>query len=72
MTHPYENLANAIITQAVKDWRGAKNKLQKNPANEKAEYTVKECEQFFLSDWFDKLTKLDGELLLKNLQEEYQ
>ena len=71
MTHPYENLANAIVMQAVKDWRGAKRHLKRKPKNEKAIAMVKDCESFFLSDWFNKLTKLDGELLLKKLKEEY-
>ena len=29
MTEPYENLANAIVLLAVKDWRGAMGKLKK-------------------------------------------
>ena len=29
MTDPYENLANAIVLQAVKDWRSAVRKLKK-------------------------------------------
>lgn len=66
----YEKLANAIIMQAVKDWRGAVSKLRKNPNNRDAQGIRKETEWFFLSGWFGKLTKLDGEVLLQKLEEE--
>jgi DNA/RNA-binding domain of Phe-tRNA-synthetase-like protein len=31
MTTPYENLANAIVLQAVKDYRDALKRLKKKP-----------------------------------------
>ena len=31
---------------------------------------VKDCEDFFRSDWFTALTDVDGEVLLRKLQEE--
>ena len=67
---PYENLANAIVLQAVKDWRAARKKLKKRPKNEEAKLMVKDCEDFFRSDWFTALTDVDGEVLLRKLQEE--
>ena len=67
---PYENLANAIILLAVKDWRGAMSSLMKNPHNVEAMRIRGETERFFLSDWFGKLTELDGEELLRKLREE--
>lgn len=67
---PYENLANAIILQAVKDYRQARHKLKKRPKNEAARETITECESFFRSDWFTTLTAVDGEALLKRLQKE--
>lgn len=70
MTSPYENLANAIILQAVKDYRYARHKLRKNPNNAKAKAEINECERFFLSDWFGVLTNLDGEILLQKLKQE--
>ena len=36
MTTPYENLANAIILMAVKDYRSALKKLKKRPNYEPA------------------------------------
>ena len=72
MADPYENLANAIILQAVKDWREAKGKLRRKPRNENAKLMVEDCEAFFLSDWFRTLTNVDGEVLLTKLQEEFK
>lgn len=67
---PYERLANAIILQAVKDWRGAMVRLRKRPNNHDAEWIRNETEKFFLSGWFGVLTKLDGKALLRKLKEE--
>ena len=36
MTDPYENLANAIVLQAVKDYRDALKRLKKKPGNQAA------------------------------------
>ena len=70
MTDPWENLANAIILQAVKDYREARRKLKKRPKNEDAKLMISDCEAFFRSDWFKALTELDDEMLLRKLQEE--
>jgi len=70
MSDPYENLANAIILQAVKDYREARRKLKKRKKNEEAKLMAEGCESFFRSDWFKALTSIDGEMLLKKLQEE--
>ena len=67
---PYQSLANAIVLQAVKDYREARHKLKKRPKNQDARDTIKECEEFFLSDWFRTLTDADGASILKRLQEE--
>ena len=66
----YENLANAIIEQAVRDFREAKLRLQKNARDAEAEKTYREIKRFFRSEWFSQLTTLDGELLLEKLEEE--
>ncbi len=54
----YERLANAIILQAVKDWRSGGER-------EKAE-----VERFFRSPWFGCLTQLDPAVLITNLRKE--
>ena len=70
MTDPYENLANAIVLQAVKDWREAQRKLKRKPRNENAKLMAEDCEAFFLSEWFSILTNVDGRMLLTKLKEE--
>lgn len=70
MTDPWENLANAIILQAVKDYREARKKLKKRPKNEDAKLMISDCEAFFRSDWYKALTDLDGEMLIRKLREE--
>ncbi len=70
MDSPYECLANAIILQAVKDYRGAKNKLKHNPKNKDAELMIEDREKFFRSEWFEALSSIDGEMLLVKLNEE--
>ena len=58
---PYEELANAIVLQAVKDYR-----MAKSPGE------IKKLEEFFLSDWYKVLTSLDGTMLIRKLKEEKQ
>ena len=66
----YENLANAIILQAVKDYRMALAGLKRHPSNYKMQYLKKDVESFFLSNWFVELTDLDGQALLEQLRKE--
>lgn len=66
----YEDLANAIIVSAVKDYRAAKRVLKRHPNNDVAIKTVDEIERFFHSVWYSQLTKVDGVRLLKSLQQE--
>lgn len=70
MTDPWESLANAIILQAVKDYREARKKLKKRPKNEDAKLMISDCEAFFRSDWYKALTDVDGEMLIRKLREE--
>lgn len=70
MSDPWESLAEAIILQAVKDYRQARKKHKKRPKNENAKLMMADCEEFFRSDRFTALTGLDGETLLRRLKEE--
>jgi len=70
MIDPYEQLANAIVLQAVKDYRDALKKLIKHPCHESAKYTITEVERFFHSDWYRELTKVEPEILIRKLKEE--
>lgn len=57
--NPYENLANAIIMQAVKEYRRTRH-----------EGTHRELERFFRSEWFKVLTIADGNYIIKMLRKE--
>lgn len=66
----YEKLANAIILQAVKDYRGALKILKKRPESISAKSTRDEVKRFFRSGWYQVLTEVDGEMLIRRLLEE--
>jgi len=70
MIDPYENLANAIVLQAVKDYRDALKKLMKYPRHESAKYTKAEVKRFFHSGWYRELTTVEPEILIRKLKEE--
>lgn len=57
--NPYENLTNAIILQAVKDYRLTDD-----------EQEFQEIERFFRSGWFGVLSKVDPEYLIRQLRKE--
>lgn len=61
--NPYENLANAIIIQAAKDYKKALKALKRNSRYEPALFIKRDCEKFFRSAWFAVLTNLNGEAL---------
>ena len=65
-----ERLGNAVVRQAVRDWRSSTRKLKRNPGNYEAKRLKKDCEQFFLSQYFDMYTDLSGRALLDKLRKE--
>lgn len=67
---PYERLANAIILQAVTDYQVAMKKIRANPKNRNAIDEALQIEKFFRSGWYSALTSVDGEYLIRKLQEE--
>ena len=66
----YEDLANAIILQAVKDYRMALKSLKVNSRNRTVQTDKAEIERFFRSQWYSTLTDVTGEMLLLSLQKE--
>ena len=54
----YENLANAIILQAVRDYRTALKCLKMNPQNKNAQHDRTEIERFVRSQWYSTLTSV--------------
>ena len=69
---PYECLANAIIVQAVKDYRIALLHSKKRPDNNGYQIEVASLERFFRSGWFGELTSLNAEYLIRRVNEEVQ
>ena len=68
--NPYEKLANAIVLQAVSDYRAALKKVKKNPINRDVINEALQIEKFFRSEWYQTLTSLDGEYLIERLRKE--
>ena len=68
----YFELANAIILQAVKDYRDLWTVLSANPKDRKAKRELKKSEEFFPSTYFTTLTDLDGAKLLEDIQDDLE
>ena len=67
---PYERLANAIILQAVTDYRSVLKKIRRNPKNKDSVDEALRIERFFRSGWYSQLTSVDGEYLIRRLRDE--
>ena len=66
----WEELANGIVLQAVKDYRASRRRARKRKTAREARMRIQEVEKFFHSRWFCQLTEIDGEKLLEQLKEE--
>ena len=67
---PYQELANAIVVMAAKDYRHALHIQHRNPDSQAARIKIDEIERFFRSEWYQVLTNVDGEMLMRRLREE--
>ena len=65
-----EQLCNAVVLQAVNDWRDSAHLLRSYPHHAKAASMKKDCESFFRSRWFSFWTGINGEYLLRKLKGE--
>lgn len=65
----WEDLANAIILSAVRDYKRALLHLKRNPDSQSAKRAVEREEQFFYSSWFEVLTDLDPSYLIRKMKE---
>ena len=68
--NPFEELANAVVIQAAKDYTKALKTLRKYPRDKDAGSVKNDCERFFRSSWYKTLTSVDGEFLMRTLQKE--
>lgn len=66
-----QDLADAIVLQAVSDYRRALRHGVFKYYGKKVDF-VTDCESFFTSDWFRMLTRLNGKHLMRKLKEEYE
>ncbi len=70
MKEAYINLVFAIVVMAVNDWRAAVQALWDEPRNKHALAMKEETEEFFQSDRFWAMTKVNGSALLRLLKKE--
>lgn len=69
-TELYQELYNAIVLQAVTDYRNA---LAGNSyCGKSPEDVVMECERFFRSEYYSMLTKVPGEYLIERIKKEVE
>jgi hypothetical protein len=66
----WQDLADAMIVQAAKDYRHTMKMLQENDQSTQLLIDQQRLEVFFRSDWFQQLTNLNGRQLLNDLQKE--
>ena len=66
----WQELANAVIVQAAKDYRLAQYRNMKRPEQENTLREIRSLETFFRSKWFAVLSTLDGKRLLRDLREQ--
>lgn len=66
----YAQLGNAIILQAVRDYRDAIKKLKRFPYDDSAQCVKSEVESFFRGGLFSVITELSPEMLIRKLNEE--
>ena len=66
----YQNLANAIVLQAVRDYEAVLRRLMRNPRNQDAQREKKRLERFFFSQWYGVLTDLDPPRLISGVMKQ--
>ena len=66
----WEDLANAIVLQAIKDYRNSRRRTRSKKYRRQAQARIREVEQFIGSWWFYQLTDIDGDKLKETLRRE--
>ena len=67
---PYQQLANAIVLQAVRDYQSAIRVLKYKPDDNEMRILKDEIEYFVKSDYFAILTSIDGKEVLHHIRKE--
>ncbi len=68
MNRNWEDFAQAIILQAVDDYRKCRRRVRQKPDQKEAQAMIREVEKFFRSRWFRQLSDVDGSTILYNLR----
>ncbi|MGN0996538.1 MAG: hypothetical protein ACI4PG_06495 [Candidatus Ventricola sp.] len=68
--HPQgaERLTCAVVSQAVKDWRRAMRRLERDEDSVSAYGVMIDCEVFFTGGAMERLTGMDGRAFFDRLQ----
>ena len=66
----WHDLANAVILQAIGDYREVCRKQALHPYNRKLEREKRSLERFFAARWFRTLTEIDGNELLTMIRKD--
>lgn len=64
----YQELASAIVLQAVKDYKSALFLLEDKPKDRAALHDKKSLERFFQAKWYATLTEIDPNRLMSEVQ----
>ena len=67
-----QDLANAVVTQAAKDYKYYHKRIEKDPADDYAKHEVREIEVFFSSKWMKRLINIDGTEILARIKGELE
>ena len=70
MNENWEKLAQAIILQAVEDYRKCRRLVRRKPGQVDAQKMIREVEYFFRSDWYKQLSDTDGNQIIELLRRE--
>ena len=68
----YENLANAIVLQAFKDYKRTLWKLSQDPHDIVAAGNRRKLEHFFDSNWYRLLTDVNADVLVGEAKRQVQ
>ena len=66
-----EDLANAVIQLAIKDYEYVLRYLKRHPENEAALQEAERLEDFFYGQWFELITDAEPNYILPRLWEKY-
>ena len=70
MQENWEALVQAIILQAVEDYRKCRRLVRRKPNQFEAQKMIREVERFLRSEWFKQLSAADGNMILELLKKE--